>query len=242
VGKRLDVELVQRGLFSSRTKAQAAVAAGFVSVDGVVTLKVNTRISAGCKIVISQQDPYVSRAAHKLIGALEASGTQIFGRVLDAGASTGGFTQVVLERGAERVYAVDVGHGQLDASLREDPRVRVWEGLNLRDLELAHLEDELVDFAVGDVSFISLKLILAPILKVLRLSGMALLLVKPQFEVGRSGLDSAGVVKDQLRRDKAVADVIETAAELGWETVWSEPSGLVGEHGNVEYFIKLIRT
>jgi 23S rRNA (cytidine1920-2'-O)/16S rRNA (cytidine1409-2'-O)-methyltransferase len=112
---------------------------------------------------------------------LDASGTDIFGRVLDAGASTGGFTQVVLERGAQRVFAVDVGHGQLDPSLRADPRVRVWERVNLRDLKLGNVEDEPVDFVVGDVSFISLKLILKPILSVLKPTGTALLLVKPHL-------------------------------------------------------------
>ena len=161
-------------------------------------------------------------------------------RVLDAGASTGGFTQVLLEAGAERVYAVDVGHDQLVPVLRDDPRVVVRERLNLRDLTLADLEDERVDLVVGDVSFISLKLLLEPLFAVLRPRGEALLLVKPQFEVGRAGLDDRGVVRDEALRERAVAGIVEAAATLGRQPAWQGESGLPGESGNREYFVHFV--
>jgi 23S rRNA (cytidine1920-2'-O)/16S rRNA (cytidine1409-2'-O)-methyltransferase len=160
--------------------------------------------------------------------------------VLDAGASTGGFTEVCLAEGAERVYAVDVGHGQLASGLREDPRVVVWERTNLRELTLAHVGDEPVDLIVGDVSFISLRLLLRPLFAVLRPSGSALLLVKPQFEVGRAGLDDHGVVRSPALRTQAVTAVIQAAGESGWRTAWQGESGLPGESGNVEYFVHFV--
>ena len=184
-------------------------------------------------------DPWVSRAAHKLLGALDDSGTRVPARVLDAGASTGGFTQVCLARGAERVYAVDVGHGQLAPELRDDPRVVVWERTNLRDLSGEQVEGEPVGLVVADVSFISLRLLLRPLLAVLAPDGEALLLVKPQFEVGRSGLDSHGVVRDERLRQRAVADVVAEAAALGRPAAWTGPSRLAGENGNQEFFVKL---
>ncbi|MDR1790736.1 MAG: TlyA family RNA methyltransferase [Propionibacteriaceae bacterium] len=236
---RLDAELVARALARSRAKAQQAIAAGQVSVDGKLAVKPAQAVTSKSKIVVADADPYVSRAAHKLLGALRDSGTAVPARVLDAGASTGGFTQVLLQAGAQVVYAVDVGHGQLDAGLRADPRVRVAEGLNLRDLTLADVAGEPVGLVVADVSFISLKLLLAPILAVLDQSGAALLLVKPQFEVGRAGLDGQGVVRDPALRAQAVAEVVQAAAALGWECVWQAESQLPGEHGNVEVFVKL---
>ncbi len=161
--------------------------------------------------------------------------------MLDAGASTGGFTQVLLEAGAERVYAVDVGHGQLAPQLRTDPRVHVRERLNLRELSLDHLDGEPVGLLVADVSFISLRLLLPSLLPVLRQDGSALLLVKPQFEVGRGGLDDHGVVRDPRLRAQAVAGVVEAAAALGWTLTWQAESSLAGESGNVEYFVQLRR-
>jgi 23S rRNA (cytidine1920-2'-O)/16S rRNA (cytidine1409-2'-O)-methyltransferase len=188
-------------------------------------------------IELDSVDHYVSRAAHKLAGALAASGLAVPGRVLDAGASTGGFTQVLLEAGAHTVYAVDVGHGQLVDSLREDPRVVVRERLNLRELSLAHLDGLPVELVVADVSFISLKLLLAPLFSVLRPDGVAMLMVKPQFEVGRAGLDDHGVVRDTHLRERAVVEVIEAAHVLGWRAVWQAESRLPGESGNVEFFV-----
>lgn len=238
---RLDVELVRRGLSRSRAAAQAAIAAGTVVVNEVVTTKPSTGIEETDRIAVSLVDRFVSRAAHKLLFALEDSGTAVAGRVLDAGASTGGFTQVCLEEGAERVYAVDVGHGQLAESLRHDPRVSVLERTNLRHLTLEHLDGEQVDLVVADVSFISLTLLVGPLLGVLRPDGTALLLVKPQFEVGRGGLDGHGIVRDEPARRAAVARVAEAAASLGWRTTWQGPSRVVGENGNQEYFVRLSR-
>ncbi len=237
---RLDSELVTRGLVRSRTAAQSAIAAGVVTVNGNPAAKPSQQVGQQDAIVVTQADHYVSRAAHKLLGALAESGTRIPPRVLDAGASTGGFTQVCLEAGAERVYAVDVGHGQLDERLRADPRVTVWERTNLRSLDLGHVGGVPVGLVVADVSFISLRLLLGPLLSVLEPSGEALLLVKPQFEVGRSGLDDHGVVRDEGRRRQAVEDVCDTAETLGWRPAWTGASRLPGENGNVEFFVRLV--
>ena len=237
---RLDVALVRRGLARSRAAAREAIAAGEVQVNEVVATKPSTVITELDRVVVSEIDRYVSRAARKLVAALADSQTHVHGRVLDAGASTGGFTQVCLEAGAERVYAVDVGHGQLAATLRADPRVTVREYTNLRDLTLTELDAEPVDLVVADVSFISLTLLLAPLLGVLHPDGTALLLVKPQFEVGRGGLDGRGVVRDEQARAATVRRVAEAASALGWRTAWQGPSRVVGENGNQEYFLRLV--
>ncbi len=205
-------------------------------VDGQLAAKPSQQIEEAT-VIVADTEKWVSRAAHKLIAALDASDTPVPGRVLDAGASTGGFTQVCLARGARRVYAVDVGHGQLVEELASDPRVAAHEGLNLRDLTLADVEGEPVELVVGDVSFISLRLILGPLLAVCR--GTALLLVKPQFEVGRQGLDDGGIVRDSGLRHRAVADVIAEAERLGWRCDWQAPSAVPGTHGNVEHFVRL---
>lgn len=237
---RLDVALVERGLARSRTHAARLIADGVVRVDGIAVTKASMPVPPAAELS-ADVDPWVSRAANKLLGALADSGTRVPSRVLDAGASTGGFTQVCLEQGASRVFAVDVGHGQLAPTLRSDPRVVVHEGLNLRDLTLVHLGGEPVDLVVGDVSFISLRLLLAPLLSVLTPTGRALLLVKPQFEVGRHGLGPGGIVTDpRLRRD-AVSGVLDRAAELGWACDWQGESRLPGNGGNVEFFVRLTR-
>lgn len=232
---RLDVALVERGLARSRNQAQSLISAGRVRVGGDVVVKASWPVSAG-DVVEAETEPWVSRAAHKLLAALDESGVEVLGRVLDAGASTGGFTQVCLARGAERVYAIDVGHGQLAPELRADDRVVVREGLNLRDMTLADVDDEPVDLVVGDVSFISLRLLLGPLLEVCR--GRALLLVKPQFEVGRQHV-ADGVVTDARAREAAVDAVADEAARLGWRCFWRGESRLPGTHGNVEYFLGL---
>lgn len=238
---RLDRELVQRGLARSRQQAQEAIRAGVVRVNGRVVLRASVAITPTDDLLVERVDPYVSRAAHKLVGALDDSGLDVPPRVLDAGASTGGFTQVLLERGASRVFAVDVGHGQLVAAIRDDPRVVVREGCNLRDLTLDDLDGAPVDLIVADVSFISLKLLLAPLFSVLAPTGRALLLVKPQFEVGRSGLDDHGVVHDHRLRARAVSEIVAAAEALGWRAAWTGVSSLAGESGNVEYFVEFAR-
>lgn len=237
---RLDRELAARGLARSRSQAGELIASGRVRLRGTVVTKASTPVGPDDELLV-ETDPWVSRAAHKLLGALEESGVSVPARVLDAGASTGGFTEVLLSRGAELVYAVDVGHGQLAPRLRADPRVRVMEGLNLRSLELSHVDGRPVDLAVGDVSFISLRLLLAPILGVLAPGASALLLVKPQFEVGRRRLGAGGVVTDEADRAQAVRRVCEEAGRLGWGCFWQVPSRLPGPAGNVEYFIGLRR-
>lgn len=237
---RLDAALVSRGLARSRGQAADLIAEGRVRVDGRVVRKASARVGADAALA-TRGDPYVSRAAHKLLGALDASGTAVRGRALDAGASTGGFTQVLLERGCDQVHAVDVGHGQLVPALRDDPRVVVHEGVNLRDLTLDHVGGEPVDVVVADVSFISLRLLLAPMLACLRPDGVALVLVKPQFEAGRAALDSHGVVTDARVRDEAVGRVAAEAARLGWAATWRGESALAGGSGNRETFLRLGR-
>lgn len=237
---RLDLALVDRGLARSRTHAAALIADGRVRVNGAVASKPSTQVDASAEVA-AEVEQWVSRAAYKLIGALDGSGVTVRGTVLDAGASTGGFTQVCLDRGATLVHAVDVGHGQLAPLLREDPRVRIHEGLNLRSLTLTHLDGQPVDLVVGDVSFISLKLLLPAVLAVVRPSGDALLLVKPQFEVGRALLGSGGVVRDEGLRARAVDAVAESAEDLGWFERWRGVSALPGTAGNVEYFLHLTR-
>ncbi|MDO5677897.1 MAG: TlyA family RNA methyltransferase [Propionibacteriaceae bacterium] len=237
---RLDVALVERGLARSRTHAASLIEEGRVTVDGVVATKAAQRVTPASHLEATVE-PWVSRAAHKLLGALDASGFVPRGRVLDAGASTGGFTQVCLAHGADLVYAVDVGHRQLAPELRAHPRVRVHEGLNLRDLTVAHLDGQPVERIVGDVSFISLRLLLPAFDGVLADGGEALLLVKPQFEVGRDRLGSGGLVRDQRLRRQAVDDVAAEAQSLGWRELWRGTSVLPGASGNEEYFVRFSR-
>ncbi|HMR49101.1 MAG TPA: TlyA family RNA methyltransferase [Arachnia sp.] len=236
---RLDRALVERGLVRSRTRAARLIAQERVRVDGMTVTRAAHEVGSDAALE-ADVDEWVSRAAHKLLAALADSGTVVAGRVLDAGASTGGFTQVCLARGAAVVYAVDVGHGQLAATLRDDPRVVVREGLNLRHLTVADLGGLPVDLIVGDVSFISLRLLLAPLAAVLAPGGTALLLVKPQFEVGRERLGAGGVVREESLREEAVTGVIAEAADLGLACDWRGRSVLPGAGGNVEFFVRLV--
>lgn len=235
---RLDTLLVERGLARSRTQAAALVRAGRVQVTGVLRPKPATPVAPDADLTV-QGDPWVSRAAHKLLGALDDLAVTVPARVLDAGCSTGGFTQVLLMQGAQRVYAVDVGTDQLAAALRTDPRVTVHERTNLRDLTLAHVDHAPVDLVVADVSFISLTHLLSPLLGVLAAEGHALLLVKPQFEVGRERLGKGGVVRDPAQRAAAVTAVAEAAESAGWRVQGTVESRLPGPAGNVESFLHL---
>ena len=232
---RLDLALVARGLARSRSHARQLIDAGAVEVAGVAVVRASAQVGTDAEIAV-RADPYVSRAAHKLIHALDGSGLVVSGRVLDAGASTGGFTQVLLERGADLVYAVDVGHGQLADVVRRDARVVVAEGRNVRELTLDDVGGSPVDLVVADLSFISLTLVLDRLFGVLAPGGAALVLVKPQFEVGRGKLDSHGVVVSEPARLEAVQAVVDHAVRLGWRLAWSGPSGLPGEKGNKEVF------
>ncbi|MCL1907669.1 MAG: TlyA family RNA methyltransferase [Propionibacteriaceae bacterium] len=232
---RLDQELVKRGLARSRSHGQQLIHSGRVSLNSRVVTKPAIQVTQHAAIVVDT-DSYVSRAAHKLLGFLDSAGFEVGGRVLDVGASTGGFTQVLLERGASMAYAIDVGHGQLVDHIRDDSRVVVREGLNARDLTLMDVEGQLVDGVVVDVSFISLTLILEPVCAVVRPGGWIIVLVKPQFEVGQTGLDSRGVVVDDEVREQAVVSVIAFAENLGCRLVRRADSTVVGLTGNREVF------
>ena len=244
---RLDAELVRRGLARSREQAAELVAAGQVRVPGRTSVKAATQITSGDPIVVEEPagETYVSRGGHKLAGALdvfEADGLAVAGRrALDAGASTGGFTDVLLRRGVREVVCVDVGYGQLAWSLQTDDRVRVVDRTNVRDLTPATV-GEPVDLVVADLSFISLRLVLPALVSVAAADADLVPMVKPQFEVGREALGAGGVVREPERRVAAVAAVAATAYEehgLGVAGVTASP--LPGPAGNVEYFLWLRR-
>ncbi|KRF32467.1 TlyA family RNA methyltransferase [Nocardioides sp. Soil805] len=242
---RLDAELVRRGLARSREHASDLIAAGRVKVSGVVATKPATGITTDVAIVV-REDPdrpeYVSRGGHKLAGALAAfaaHGVDVAGkRCLDAGASTGGFTDVLLRHGAREVVAVDVGYGQLAWSLQSDDRVVVHDRTNIRELTL-DLVGEPVDLVVGDLSFISLELVLDPLIAVTSPQGELALMVKPQFEVGKDRVGKGGVVRDLALRAEAVTTIAEASARRGWGAVAVTTSPLPGPSGNVEFFLLL---
>jgi len=238
---RLDAELVRRGLARSREQAADLVAQGRVTVGGAVARKPATGVDTGAAVVVraaETDDPdYVSRGAVKLAGALTAFGGPVVSgrRCLDAGASTGGFTDVLVRRGAQQVVAVDVGYGQLAWRLRQDPRVVVVDRTNVRELTVDRTGG-LVDLVVADLSFISLRLVLPALTSVCRPDGDIVCMVKPQFEVGRERLGRGGVVRDPALRAESVVAVAGAAATLGWGTAGVTASPLPGPAGNVEYF------
>ncbi len=231
--------LVRAGLARSRNHAAELVGTGRVRVDGAPVAKSALPVAPTQRLDVAAGPDHVSRAGRKLAGALDALeplGLAVAGRtVLDAGASTGGFTEELLRRGAGLVHAVDVGHGQLAAPLRADPRVRAAEGMNVRYLAAGDL-DPVPDLVVADLSFISLRLVLAPLAAVADQDAELLLLIKPQFEVGRERLGSGGVVRDERERRAAVDTVLADAAALGWTLRDVRESVLPGPSGNVEYF------
>ncbi len=240
---RLDSELVRRGLARSRRHADELIGAGRVRVDGAVATKSATGLAPDQVVQVEARESgtqYASRAGHKLAGALDAlrpRGPVVRGRrCLDAGASTGGFTDVLLHRGASHVVAVDVGHDQLLPRLRDDPRVTVREGLNVRHLQPADVEPP-PGLVVGDLSFISLTLVLPALSSVVTPGGDLLLMVKPQFEVGRDRLGAGGVVRDPSLRESAVLGVALAATSLGLTVRAAVASPLPGPGGNVEYFL-----
>ncbi|AEI12441.1 TlyA family RNA methyltransferase [Cellulomonas gilvus] len=239
---RLDAELVRRGLARSRRHAGELIKAGRVAVDGhpVVRSAASVTPEAGLEVDAPDEPAYASRAGHKLAGALDAlPSLDVTGRVcLDAGASTGGFTDVLLRRGALRVHAVDVGHDQLVAALRADPRVEVREGVNVRHLAAGDLAPA-PSLVVADLSFISLGLVLPALQGVAAPGADLLVMVKPQFEVGRELLGSGGVVRDAGLRFRAVSGVAHEAARLGLAVAGVVRSPLPGPSGNVEYFLWL---
>ncbi|MDJ0334851.1 TlyA family RNA methyltransferase [Salinibacterium sp. G-O1] len=243
-GQRLDAALASRGLARSRTHAAKLIADGLVTVDGAAVVKPSAQISETQVIAVASSDHYVSRAAHKLIAALDSFGVDPAGRLaLDVGASTGGFSQVLLERGARHVIALDVGHGQLATSIRLDARVTVVEGSNARYMtpETLAAESGLAEtptLVVGDLSFISLATVLPALVTSVGLAADFVMLVKPQFEVGRTGIRE-GIVRDAGLRDDAVMGVLWAAWDLALGTAGVIPSPIAGNSGNHEYVVWL---
>ena len=232
---RLDQLLVQRDLAPSRERAQALILAGAVRVDGDRADRAGAPVSDDASVVVDGGKTYVSRGGDKLAGALDAVALDVRGRVaVDLGSSTGGFTDVLLQRGAARVHAVDVGKGQLAWSLRNDSRVFVHEGVNARE---GIPVEEPVDLIVADVSFISLRLVLPPALERLRPGGDVVALVKPQFEAGRSAVGKGGIVKEAAARADAVLAVARELATRGVPVIAVTPSALRGRDGNREIFV-----
>lgn len=244
---RLDAELVRRSLARSRENASSLIAAGRVSVNGHVATKAATNVGRDADIVVRLDEgaqDYVSRGGHKLAGALRdfaSHGVSVEGkRCLDAGASTGGFTDVLLRAGARQVLAVDVGYGQLAWSLQSDSRVEVHDRTNIRGLTLEQI-GEPVDVVVGDLSFISLELVLDALISVSRPEADLVLMVKPQFEVGKDRLGKGGVVREPALRSEAVLSVAAAGAARGWGAHAVARSQLPGPSGNVEFFLLLRR-
>jgi len=232
--------MVQRGLAQSRERASALILAGVVCVDGKAVHKAGTPVAVDAEIRLREPDhPYVGRGGIKLAHALDTFGIAVPGReALDIGASTGGFTDVLLQRGATRVVALDVGHGQLDWRLRNDPRVVVLEHANARALAPSHLPG-LVDIVTIDVSFISLRHILPRVPALLRADADVVALVKPQFEAGREEVGRGGVVRDLRVQERVVAEATLTAAEVGLERAAMTESPITGDAGNREFFLHL---
>jgi 23S rRNA (cytidine1920-2'-O)/16S rRNA (cytidine1409-2'-O)-methyltransferase len=237
---RLDLLVVGRGLAPTRERAQALIVAGHVAVDGAVVSKPGTAVAATARVeLIAPDHPYVSRGGVKLAHALDAFGIPVSGRrALDIGASTGGFTDVLLRRGAATVVAVDVGQGQLDWRLRTDPRVVVLEGINARSLTPADLPHK-VDIVTIDVAFISLRLILPAVPPLLAPSADVVALVKPQFEAGRAEVGKGGVVRDVRVHQAVLERVTEAAEAVGLRRVGMTPSPITGAAGNREFFLHL---
>jgi 23S rRNA (cytidine1920-2'-O)/16S rRNA (cytidine1409-2'-O)-methyltransferase len=244
VTSRLDAAMADRGLVRSRTQAARLIAAGLVTVNGKPAVKASVLVEDGHYIEIAELDHYVSRAAHKLLAALDAFAVTVSDRlVLDVGASTGGFTQVLLERGARGVIALDVGHGQLAPQIRSDTRVSVVEGFNARQLNAGELAtaskvSEIPSVVVADVSFISLGMVLPALVETVGVGADFVLLIKPQFEVGRTGIRE-GVVRSADLRSDAVMNVLWAAWDLGLGTAGIIPSPIAGTAGNREFLVWL---
>lgn len=235
---RLDVTLVERGLFPTRAKAQAAIMAGQVLIKGKPALKAGAPVFSDAEFEIAKPSPYVSRGGFKLQAALDAFGVSVAGRVcLDMGASTGGFTDCLLQKGAARVYALDVGTAQLDAKLRADGRVISREQTHARDIKPSQF-DPWPDLAVIDVSFISLTKVLPPVVSCLAPGFSIIALIKPQFELEPKKVPK-GIVRDERWREEAVAKVRDAADKLGLKEYGVMESPLRGAKGNLEYLIHL---
>ncbi len=236
---RLDSLLVERGSFPSREQARRAIMAGEVRVGDHTIIKSSELVAADASIAIAPRPQFASRGALKLAGALDFFRVDVRAKIaLDIGASTGGFTDCLLQRGAAKVYAVDVGHGQLAWKIRNDPRVIVMEKLNARFLSREHIP-EFVDLCVIDVSFISLTLILPNAFQLITPNGMILALIKPQFELQRKDVGRGGIVRDPALHEKAQRKIVKFVEAAGLRVVGLVPSPIAGADGNQEFFICL---
>ncbi len=233
---RLDLYLVEKGYASSREKAQALIMAGLVLVDGKVVTKPGTKIKEGQRVEVKEPPKYVSRAGYKLENALKKFNLDVNGMIaLDVGSSTGGFTQCLLMHGVKRVYAVDVGKGQMDPKLRHDPRVILYEETDARELTHEHIPEK-VDLVTMDVSFISVLKLLPNVLKFLKEDGILLVLVKPQFEVGPEKVKK-GIVREELYRKEAILKVIDFLKSYGMKVGGVIKAKPKGTKGNEEFFV-----
>jgi len=237
---RLDNLLVRRGLVPSRQKAQALIMAGLVKVEGKTITKAGHKLGEDAEIeIVDTACPYVSRGGLKLEAALDHFKIEVMDKItMDVGASTGGFTDCLLQRGAKLVYAIDVGYGQLDWKLRRDPRVRLFERTNIRYFSPEAIPDR-IDLVTIDVSFISLKLVLPVVKGFLGVPGDILALVKPQFEVGRGEVGKGGIVRDLGQHQRVIQEIISTAKGLDLRERGVYASPLKGADGNQEYFLHL---
>lgn len=239
--RRADVALVDAGLFASREQAKAAIIAGRVKADGACVTKPGSDVADGVAFQVEPLPEFVSRGGHKLAGALESFGIDVAGvNALDVGASTGGFTDCLLQRGASAVTAVDVGYGQLAWKLRCDPRVRVLERTNIRSVD-GELEGAPFDLAVIDVSFIGLAKVLAHVASVLHPAAEIVALVKPQFEAGKGRVGKRGVVRDAAVHEDVLRAVSREAEDLGWAVRDMTWSPIKGPQGNIEFWVRLAR-
>jgi 23S rRNA (cytidine1920-2'-O)/16S rRNA (cytidine1409-2'-O)-methyltransferase len=237
--RRLDQALVERGLVASRERAQALVRAGLVRVGGEPAGRPDQLVATDQLIELTGSSPYVSRGGEKLAAALDTFAIDVAGRTaLDVGASTGGFTDVLLQRGAARVIAVDVGYGQLAWALRQDPRVVVMERVNIRHLDRLPISANL---AVIDVSFISLRLVLPRVRDLLAAPGDVVALVKPQFEVGKGAVGKGGVVRDAAQHEEVLSELSIFATEIGYDVAGQTASPILGAKGNREFLMYLRR-
>ncbi|MEO7165526.1 MAG: TlyA family RNA methyltransferase [Spartobacteria bacterium] len=238
-GIRLDQALVQRGLFPSRHQAQAAIMAGEVRINGQAASKASDLVLEAHEVTVAERSRYVGRGGFKLEGALQHFEIMCEGKTgLDIGASTGGFTDCLLQNGARKVFAVDVGHGQLAWKIREDPRVVTLEKTNARQLSRAEIPEP-IDLCVIDVSFISLTLILPNAFPLLTPDGVILALIKPQFELARADVSRGGIVRSAELHEKAQQKIVTFAGTLGAQAGGLFPSSITGADGNQEFFICL---
>jgi 23S rRNA (cytidine1920-2'-O)/16S rRNA (cytidine1409-2'-O)-methyltransferase len=238
--ERLDKLLVQRGLVSSRERAQALIMEGKVLMDGTRVDKAGALVSTECELFLKDRDlPYVSRGGLKLEKALKVFGVDAEGKTcMDVGASTGGFTDCLLKKGAKKVYAVDVGYGQLAWSLKQDPRVVSLERRNIRYLSPGDIGEQ-ADLAVVDTAFISLKKVLPNVMRLIKEGGEIIALIKPQFEVGKGRVGKGGVVKDKKDHEMVIEEISRFAKGLGLKELGLTESPLLGPKGNREFFIYL---